>query len=143
MQTTYQVFGIPGEAHCVEVVIEVDGQQVGRYSGKSLAVLRAENPGAELFTAADYAAKRAEALRTEPQEITEAVFQDMLEVLPPEGWINRAGCESFKMCEYYSGNITSIYARIGENYYSFRDDADMPHNAIIAKITAHIGAVVG
>lgn len=143
MQAAYKVFGIPGETYAVDTVSEIDGQQVGRYSGKSLDVLRAENPGAELFSLEEYAAKREAALRTAPQEITEATFQEMLEVLPPEGWVRRSGCESFKMSEYYSGNITSIYARIGDAYYTFRDDAGMPHNEIIAKISAHCAESIG
>ena len=48
------------------------------------------------------------------QETTEAHFWEMLEVLPPAGWKQEANCESFKLSERWSGNITNIYARIGE-----------------------------
>lgn len=65
--------------------------------------------------------------------ITKSQFWNALECLPPENWVCREYTESFKMCEYWSGQITSIYVRIGEEYFTFRDRASMTHDQIVAK----------
>ncbi|MBK7366185.1 MAG: hypothetical protein IPI97_14805 [Nitrosomonas sp.] len=69
-------------------------------------------------------------------EITEKDFWYMLEVLPPKGWKQEPGRESFKMIEHYSGNITGIYARIGERYFTLQDDAFTTHDEIMRRCEA-------
>lgn len=66
-------------------------------------------------------------------EITIERFWYALEVLPPEGWKQESGCESFKMMERWSGNITDIYVRIGERYFELRDSFLLPHAEIIRR----------
>ena len=79
------------------------------------------------------AEKMDAAAKLPPEEITKERFWYMLEALPPVGWKHGAGCESFKMSERWSGNVTYIYARIGEKYFEMRDDIRTPHDVIIEK----------
>jgi hypothetical protein len=51
------------------------------------------------------------------KEITEERFNDMLECLPPEKWERNALGQMFRMCEYYTGNITSHFAEINGRYF--------------------------
>jgi hypothetical protein len=66
-------------------------------------------------------------------EITKEKYWEMLEVLPPMGWVQRGGCESFKMSEMHSGIITDIYAKIGDRYFSLRDSQFTKHDEIIKR----------
>jgi hypothetical protein len=52
------------------------------------------------------------------REITKEDWWDKLEILPPEKWETVSGVEIFRMMEYYTGNITSHYARIGDRYFT-------------------------
>ena len=70
---------------------------------------------------------------TPPQRITADAFFEALGALPPEDWQRRGHSESFKMSEYYTGQVTTIYSRIGNNFYTFRDMASLTHEQIIAK----------
>lgn len=45
------------------------------------------------------------------QEISEEVYEEQLNVLPPICWCTIAGVTMFCMCEMYDGSITSQYAR--------------------------------
>jgi hypothetical protein len=58
-----------------------------------------------------------------PEEITEEKFHDQLGCLPPENWKQIPGGEYFQMCEYWSGNITSYYARCNGKFYTFMTEA--------------------
>jgi hypothetical protein len=70
------------------------------------------------------------------RKITKEQFWDALECLPPQNWVRRECTESFKMSEYLSGNITGIYVRIGEEYFTFHDRASMTHSQIVEKTQA-------
>jgi|GEM_PF-4609786 len=81
-----------------------------------------------------------DANRLPVSEITESDFWEMLEVLPPVGWQTTPEGESFKMSERYSGNITSIYARVGTRYFHLRDLITLRHEDIITTCQAYIQA---
>lgn len=66
------------------------------------------------------------AFKTEPAEITEERYTEMLNVLPPVAWTNANG-ESFKISERLAGAVTAIFVRIGERYVTFHDDIRTPH----------------
>lgn len=59
--------------------------------------------------------------------ITRREFEDALECLPPVSWKRFSQHESFKLSERYSGNITTIYVRIGNEYFKFKDQISLPH----------------
>ena len=48
------------------------------------------------------------------EEITEDLYYDMLECLPP---IHLKGCRGFLMSEFLTGNITSQFWKDGDKYY--------------------------
>jgi len=118
------------------VAIGSDGIQRGLYSGETLEEIsrRYANP-----VITDYEAFQAvhdSAWTSDPAPITKDRFNEMLDVLPPLGYINDRSTESFKMIERESGNITGIYARLGESYWSFNGRDDMPHSEIIRRCAA-------
>ena len=49
---------------------------------------------------------------TDFEEITEEEWEDMLNCLPPCKWQRCHGIEFFYMCEMYTGNISSHFARV-------------------------------
>lgn len=104
------------------------GQQLQqRYSQHYSAV--------KMMRMSDYDKLHDAALRTEPEEITEEEFFEALNVLPPMKWHCLLGVESFRMCEFYSGTITTIYARTDDGrYWKFMDDAYMPTADVVAKV---------
>jgi hypothetical protein len=100
---------------------------------ETLEEIRARYPDAE-YIEFEKAIKISEDLHRLPvREITEKDFWEMLEVLPPAGWKQEPNCESFKLSERWSGNITDIYARIGERYFTLRDTIFLPHAEIIRR----------
>jgi len=74
--------------------------------------------------------------------ISADAFFDAKCQMPPEDWKGADGTESFKCPEYYSGRVTSIYARIGEQHYTFRDRCELSHSEIISKVQASLDSVV-
>jgi hypothetical protein len=131
-----QVFFVPGREGIIDYAIQRDGVLVSEYAGKSLADLASEYPGVEVGDLATAYAGQQEAWKTAPALVTRERFIEMLEVLPPEDWARKEGSESFKLCEYQTGNITRIFARIGKKYYEFMDDARLSHESILEKIEA-------
>lgn len=76
------------------------------------------------------------ALRTSPEEITAAKWQEMLEILPPLDRRTTTDAHSFKLVDPLSGSITSIYVALGERYFTFNDNMDLPHAACCARVRA-------
>ena len=64
------------------------------------------------------------------QRIDEETWNDALEVLPPEKWKSVAGAEIFRMCEYYTSNITNHYIRIGKDYCMVAHRTTKPYEEI-------------
>ena len=114
------------------------GVLVGEVSGETIDEVGKRYPGAYLTTYDSAIALQASSLITAPVEITEEVFIDALECLPPMDWKGGGNAESFKMCEFTSGTITCIYVRIGKRYFSMQDSAFLSHDEIIAKVTASL-----
>jgi len=107
---------------------------VGHYSGKTLEDFQHDHPLMMIVDVDQAIAWIEDYYRTEPEEITESYFDFSLEVLPPIQWITRTRCESFKMSERLTGNITGIYARVGNRFFSFNDSIKLDHDAIIHKV---------
>ncbi|UHM93586.1 hypothetical protein [Rahnella victoriana] len=75
---------------------------------------------------------------TDVSEITLTVFMDAIALMYPNDWQGDAHCESFKLAEMVSGDVTDIYAKVGDRYFTFRDKASMMHEAIICRITKEV-----
>jgi hypothetical protein len=136
-----KVFFQPGNK-VVDNVVVFDGVSFGQYSGQTFEQLAAEYPGLEIGDSATVWAAYYKGLIFPPTRITQQRFFDMLEVLPPEGWHREGGSESFKMSEYEAGNITTIFVRIGTEYYELQDQATLTHLQIVQKVTASLAAKI-
>ena len=138
-----KVFYTPASDGRYPVIIDIAHQTeagwIGQYSHETQEQIALRHPTVTLGDAEVVADEREAMMIGDPVEITEEQFWDALECLPPEGWINRQHEESFKMCEYYSGNITSIYARVDGRYWTFKDVGTKSHADIIAKVRAAVG----
>ena len=132
------VFYVPGKPGIIDVVHPVSKR--GGYSGETLEEMRLRYPGAEIADWDTVLQASDDMFRSAPIEITEARFMEMLEVLPPVGWTQRNGCESFKLSERTSGNITAIFARVGNRYFEMSDSIAMPHDKIIEAVNRVAGA---
>jgi hypothetical protein len=71
-----------------------------------------------------------------PKRVTVERWDEMLNVLPPMYWRSGPGSESFKMIEFDCYDITTIFCRIGSDYYELSDSAGLSHAAIVAKCRA-------
>lgn len=104
---------------------------------RTLEEMQAVYPGAQVMEKeAAYIAKEAadrDRYCKKPTPITAKDYQYMLCELPPMHWRGNGNTESFKMSEFTTGNITAIYARIGEQHYALVDDASLTHDEIIAR----------
>jgi hypothetical protein len=38
----------------------------------------------------------------------------------------------------YCGEVTTVYAKVGERYFRFRDVVTLPHSAILARINKEV-----
>jgi len=118
----------PSTQTVIDTIHPITG--VGVWSKKTLAETQAEYDGAEVWDFDKAIEHKQNEAKTAPKEISAERFEEMLYVLPPVGWKNEGGAESFKMSERWSGNITGIYCRIGERFFEFLDDISLSHDAI-------------
>jgi len=72
--------------------------------------------------------------RSGPVAVSRERYWEMLEILPPVGFTNRGEEETFKMSERTAGNITAIFARIGDRHFEMADSLFMKHADIIAAV---------
>lgn len=127
-------FYVPGAMNIVDMAIQNEaGEWVSLYSKQNLMQLRDERPEIVLGEFDAWFDQHEKSLITDAREITRAEWWEALECLPPESWQHAGGGESFVMMEYYSGRITSIYVRLSERYFTFRDVANLPHLDRLAK----------
>lgn len=129
-----KVFCVPGKLGIVDMAIERDGILVAQISKETIEELAIRYPGVVVDTMDEAIKRRNNAMRSPPEEITKERFFQMLEILPPMGWINRGITESFKMCEFTCGSITGIYVRIEDQYFHLSDIFSLSHEEIIAKV---------
>lgn len=133
---------VPGETHIVDLIHPDTGLTL--HLQQDAAEVRERYPTAErmtcdaAFDAADEVARSR--YRRDVGEITEERFNDALNVLPPVGWTTRQGVESFRISERIWGNLTDIYARAGDRYFSLADDIRLPPDVVAERVRAFITA---
>jgi len=133
-------FYVPGQGHIIDSAFKNEaGEYVSHIHRMNLMQMRDEHPDVVLGNLDEWIAAEEKRLISPPKEITEAQWWEALEVLPPESWQNTGGGESFVMSEYYSGRITTIYVRLGKQYCSFHDVANLPHLDRLAKARTLLG----
>lgn len=69
-------------------------------------------------------------------EITEDDYDEMLNVLPPEKWQTVDGVNIFRMCEYYTDNITQHYAALFGKYFTRKCRTTTPYAVLAAEVKA-------
>lgn len=133
-----KVFFVPGSTSALDYACErSDGVAVSYFTGKTLAELQEQYPGAIIGPEAEFMQQMEAATRTAPQSITAEEYADALEALPPQDWQGIGSqAESFKFLERYAGRITSIYARVGHSHYRFHDICTLGHAEIVEKVKA-------
>jgi len=114
-------FYVPGKKYCIDTAELRDGVWRSSIHNEDLAQIRLRHPEAQLGDFEVIHAQAEESSKTLPVEITEKEFLYALSVLPPVGWRTARGVESFKISERLYGNVTAIYARIGNRYFTFSD----------------------
>lgn len=116
------------------VVVDEAGNKFGMWSHDSEAQIKERYQGVSIIPVSEFADLQNKACLTEPVQITEERFIGALEVMPPMDWVRRGADESFKFVERYSGSVTSIFVRLGKEFYTFHGMDNMTHEAIIAKV---------
>ncbi len=113
-----------GRTHLfTEIIKNKDGIDICRYSGETITDIIKMNPKMEIMHI-DEALKRITKMEKEMylsdgwKETTRENWEDMLNVLPPEKWESVLEVEIFRMSEYYTGNITAHYAKLGNKYFT-------------------------
>ena len=75
---------------------------------------------------------------SDPVEIEESRFWEMLEVLPPCKWTRLRGSESFFISEAETMNLHTWLARIGGKYYELVAPSSLTHDEVLARICASL-----
>jgi hypothetical protein len=116
----------------------------GMLSGETLDQIRERYPTAQLMDIDEAYQQSASARHAKyvhgPKEITAERFEEMLNVLPPEGWKRSTGSQSFKICERMTANLTAIFCEIGGRYFELCDDARNSHEWIVRECQKVIAA---
>ena len=127
---------VPGETHIVDLIHPETGLTLHYAHG--VEEVTARHAGAVRIDCEDAwraieIAERERYVRG-VEEITEARFMDALNVLPPVGWTTRGGVESFKISERITGNLTDIFARMGDRYFKLTDDIRLSADVIASRV---------
>ena len=69
------------------------------------------------------------------KEITEERFDEMLNVLPPDNWINYSTNESFRICEDLTGELSNFYIRVFDG--EFPNHKERFFSVVMPKFTKH------
>ncbi len=129
-------FYVPGTPTIIDIAAaDSEGVFRSHIQNETLEQVRIRYPNAEIGEWEDIYRAAEDSCKTAPQEITEAQYLYALGVLPPVCWKTAKGVESFKMSERYYGNVTAIYARVGERYFSFNDLISLTAAEVADRIT--------
>ena len=109
---------------------------IGQITKKTLSELQRTHPDMQLIDYSEFEKIHDNAYISAPQRTTEERFYDAFECLPPIQKNSKQGDIIFAMCEYLSGSITTIYAKINGEYWSLNDQVRIPSDEIYKKIEA-------
>ena len=131
-------FWQPGRPNAIDAINPATGK--GLYSGENLEDIRKRYPGAIITTLDAILDAERDVFASAPVRIDRERWDEMLNVLPPVQWKNERAAETFKMSEMTSGMITTIFCRIGENYFELSDNVNTPHDKIASACARLIGS---
>lgn len=128
----------PSTASAIDVVYNDGGVARLGYSKALLQDYLQANPGHCIMDAESLQVLTLEKHRLPVQEISQEDFQYALEVLPPLDYQVTGGYSSFKLSEFYTADLTSIYVSDPEGRcFSFRDQAKTTAAECVAKVQAY------
>lgn len=78
--------------------------------------------------------QEVQSMITDPKVIDKARYNDMLETLPPMRWAQYGAWSMFHMSERLTGNLVSWFAKCGDQYFEFDDQADLTRAQLINKM---------
>ena len=133
--TEKMCFYVPGQLSIIDTVKD-NGKSF--YYDESLEEINKRYPGAILIPFED-AIAQLEALAekkyiTEPIEVDEERFMDMLGILPPMNWKQSTEGEAFMICEMNYSHYTNIFCQIKDRYFEFSDSRFLTLDQIIKKV---------
>ena len=110
---------VPAHKYRLVDFLRPDG--LTEFGKRTLEQVRAEEPGAEVLSYDDAIRLQEAAWTTLAEPITREKFIEMLEVLPPFGWVGHESGneESFALGEFLIGSVARHYVRIGDEYWTF------------------------
>lgn len=129
-----KVFYIPGERFAHDEVIERDGVEVGRWGGLTIAQEQQKHPKMVCLEREECVKQIMDLAISPAQEITEDLFLEMRNYLPPVEWVRSVECETFHVAEFDVFDVTGIYVRIGARYFKLKDSYKLSHEERIAKV---------
>lgn len=116
-------------------------QFVTRYGRQSLSALNIHYEQYSLISLREAIEKIRDAARKPVEVITEELFDDQLEIIPPVDCCATHDSQTFKLAELFKQDITEIYAYYRGCFFRFRNRRDMTHREIIARIESDYFAV--
>jgi hypothetical protein len=69
------------------------------------------------------------------KEITEDIFDEMLNILPPSAWVCHSTNESFRICEDLTGELSNFYIRVFDG--EFPNHKERFFTVVMPKFTKH------
>lgn len=128
----------PSTASAIDVIYDDAGVARLGYSKARLQDYLQANPGHRVMDATELHALLLEMHRRPVQEISEEDFNYALEVLPPLDYQASGGYLSFKMSEFYTADITSIYVRDpGGRCFKFQDQASTSAEDCVQRVMSY------
>jgi hypothetical protein len=112
-----------GQTHIQDILIEsLDGVFRTQCQGLTLDEYNEKNGHGFIACTLDDACEEITAIDNSRYlkpfvEITEEIYDEMLECLPPQKWQTVDGVNIFRMMEYLTGNITGHYVSYEGKYY--------------------------
>lgn len=134
---TNNVYYQPDKNSVIDFICE-DG--LTKWGRKTAAEIEKEYPGAIVMNWEKAAKAKENHWKSPVEEIDEEKYWYFLECLPPVGWVQKDGAETFKMSERLSGNITGIYAKVDDRYFTFNDSIFTKHEEIMTRVMEFINA---
>lgn len=131
-----------GETHIQDILIEsINGVFRSQCQGLTLHEYNEKNGGGFIACTLDYACEEIDRINDERyikpfQEITEQIYHEMIECLPPDKWQTIDGVNIFRMSEYMTGNITGHYVNYEGKYYMANRRTTTAYADIVKEIKA-------
>ena len=124
-----------GEAYAIDNINTVTGRT--NVCGDSYRDIKKRYPQAQLvhYSVLEENTKK-KYIKAYATPITATQFCDALNCLPPLQWHRSYGSESFKMSEFLTGDITAIYVRRGDEYFTFNDHYSLKHHECLKRTEA-------